>query len=77
MILENQQGYYDYCGRGWLLLENSTELSEEFMGKLNKFLDEELSVEDILDHILEVGMENISVFERYYLDNNNEFRKKE
>ena len=60
-----------------LLLENSTELSEEFMGKLNKFLDEELSVDDILDHILEVGMENISVFERYYLDNNNEFRKKE
>lgn len=60
-----------------LLLENSTELSEEFMGKLNKFLDEELSVDDILDHILEVGMENISVFERYYLDNNNEFRIKE
>jgi hypothetical protein len=59
-----------------LLLEDKTALSEELIFKLNKFLNEELSVDDVLDHILEVGVENISVFERYYLDNNIEFRIK-
>jgi hypothetical protein len=54
-----------------LLLEDPTLLSEELMDKLVKFLNEELSVDDVLDNILEVGMQNISVFERYYLDNNN------
>jgi hypothetical protein len=46
------------------------------MDKLVKFLNEELSVDDVLDNILEVGVENISVFERYYLDNNIEIRNK-
>lgn len=59
-----------------LLLEDKTALSEELIFKLNKFLNEELSVDDVLDNILEVGVENISVFERYYLDNNIEIRKK-
>jgi len=59
-----------------LLLEDKTALSEELIFKLNKFLNEELSVDDVLDHILEVGVKNISVFERYYLDNNIEFRIK-
>jgi hypothetical protein len=54
------------------LLEDKTALSEELIFKLNKFLNEELSVDDVLDHILEVGMENISIFERYYLDNENQ-----
>jgi hypothetical protein len=53
-------------------LEDKTALSEELIFKLNKFLNEELSVDDVLDHILEVGMENISIFERYYLDNENQ-----
>lgn len=67
---------YEITDQTHLLLENRTVLSEELIEKLDKFLNEELSVDDVLDNILEVGMENISIFEKYYLDNNNEVEKK-
>jgi hypothetical protein len=35
-----------------------------------------LTIDDILDRILEVGYENITVFEKYYLGNNIEIREK-
>lgn len=76
-ILKKYKVPFEITDQTHLLLEDKTVFSEELMGKLNKFLNEELSVDDVLDHILEVGVENISVFERYYLDNNIEFRIKE
>jgi hypothetical protein len=54
------------------LLESSILFGENFMKKLNKFLNDNITVDEILDNIIEIGIENISEFERYYLDNNKE-----
>ena len=75
-MLNKYEVPFEITDQTQLLLNNKELLSDELLGKLNKFLNEELSVDDVLDHILEVGVENISVFERYYLDNNIEFRIK-
>ena len=75
-ILEKYEIPYVITDQTHLLLEDKIELSEELMDKLNKFLNEELSVDDVLDNILEVGMENISVFEKYFLKNHNELENK-
>lgn len=75
-VLSKYKIPYEITDQTHLLLENRTVLSEELIEKLDKFLNEELSVDDVLDNILEVGMENISIFEKYYLDNNNEVEKK-
>ncbi len=75
-ILNKYEVPFEITDQTHLLLEDVTLLSEELMDKLVKFLNEELSVDDVLDNILEVGVENISVFERYYLDNNIEITKK-
>ena len=74
-ILEKYEIPYVITDQTHLLLEDKIELSEELMDKLNKFLNEELSVDDVLDNILEVGMENISVFEKYFLKNHNQVEK--
>jgi hypothetical protein len=50
-----------------LLLMEPTPFDEEFINKLNRFLDKHLTIDDVLDNIIEVGMENISIFEKYYL----------
>lgn len=47
--------------------------SEQFMKKLNSFLKYELDVDGVLDRILEVGMDNITPFEKYFLDKNKEW----
>ena len=75
-MLNKYEVPFEITDQTQLLLDNKELLSDELLDKLNKFLNEELSVDDVLDHILEVGVENISVFERYYLDNNIEFRIK-
>ena len=75
-MLNKYEVPFEITDQTQLLLNNKELLSDELLGKLNKFLNEELSVDDVLDHILEVGVEKISVFERYYLDNNIEFRIK-
>ena len=74
-ILEKYEIPYVITDQTHFLLEDKIELSEELMDKLNKFLNEELSVDDVLDNILEVGMENISVFEKYFLKNHNQVEK--
>jgi hypothetical protein len=53
-----------------LLLDNKSLFSGEFIEKIDTFLSEKISVDDILDHINEVGIEKISIFEKYYLKNN-------
>ena len=52
------------------------EFTEDFMFKLLKFLNKNLTVDDVLDRIVEVGVENITIFEKFYLDQNIEIRKK-
>lgn len=59
----------------YLLLKDPSEFSESFIKKLNEFLGKYLSIDDILDNILDVGIENISIFERYYLDRNTEINQ--
>jgi hypothetical protein len=53
-----------------LILGNISLFSDEFIKKLDTFFSEKISVDDVLDHINEVGIEKISIFERYYLKNN-------
>ena len=59
-----------------LLMENPKIFTEGFINKLNSYLDEHLTVDDVLDRILEVGLDGLTVFEKYYLDNNIVIRKK-
>lgn len=55
-----------------LLLKNPDLFSDEFIKKLNSYLEQNLTVDDVLDNIIEVGIDNISIFERYFLDYNTE-----
>ena len=58
-----------------LLGQKREEFTEEFMFKLLEFLNKNLTIDDVLDRILEVGVENITIFEKFYLDQNIEIRK--
>jgi hypothetical protein len=49
-----------------LLNDNST-ITEELLDKIESFLEKNLTIDDVLDDIIDVGMENISIFEKYYL----------
>ena len=49
------------------LINDLNKFDGDFIKKLNSFLDQNLTVDDVLDNIIEVGMENISIFEKYYL----------
>jgi hypothetical protein len=70
---ETQYVKTDYTG---LLGQKKEEFTEEFMFKLLEFLNKNLTIDDVLDRILEVGVENITIFEKFYLDQNIEIRKK-
>lgn len=53
------------------LIETNVEIfSEELIEKLYNFLEQNLSVDDILDNILEVGQEKMTVFEKFFLKKN-------
>lgn len=51
-----------------LLITNTNSFTSNFLGKLNGYLDDNLTVNGILDNINEIGIDNISVFERHYLN---------
>jgi hypothetical protein len=52
------------------LLDNPEDhLTDYFIEKLDEFLYDNLDVDGVLDRILEVGVENITPFEKYFLDN--------
>ena len=52
------------------ILDNPEDhLTDYFIEKLDEFLYDNLDVDGILDRILEVGVENITPFEKYFLDN--------
>ena len=59
-----------------LLIDDLEYFSKEFLKKLNLYLSENFTIDDILDRILEVGYENITIFEKYYLGNNIEIKDK-
>jgi hypothetical protein len=59
-----------------LLIDDLEYFSKEFLNKLDSYLGENLTIDDILDRISEVGYENITVFEKYYLGNNLEIKEK-
>ena len=50
-----------------LLLKDIDSFSMDFLGKLDDYLIETLTVDRVLDGILADGIENMSIFERYYL----------
>ena len=58
------------------LIEDLEFFSKEFLKKLDKYLGENLTIDNVLDRILEVGYENITLFEKYYLGNNIEIKNK-
>jgi len=49
------------------LLKDDTVLTEELLDKIEYFLEKNLTVDEVLDNIIDVGIENISIFEKYYL----------
>jgi hypothetical protein len=67
-LLNKYEVPFEITDQTHLLLEDPTLFSKELINKLDKFLDGELCVDGILDNILEVGVEKISIFEKYYLD---------
>jgi len=53
-----------------LLLSNPKKVfTKDFIEDLNKYLNENLDVDGILDRILEVGIGNMTPFEKYFLNN--------
>jgi len=42
------------------------------MEKLNEFLTDNLDVDSILDRILDVGVDKLTSFEKYFLNNDSE-----
>lgn len=51
-----------------LLLNDIDSFSVNFLGKLDDYLIETLTIDRVLDGIIDDGMENMSIFERYYLN---------
>jgi hypothetical protein len=49
------------------LLKDDSVLTEELLDKIEYFLEKILTIDEVLDNIIDVGIENISIFEKYYL----------
>lgn len=49
------------------LMLDVNSFSVNFLGKLEDYLNENLTVDKVLDGILDDGIENLSIFEKYYL----------
>lgn len=50
-----------------LLLVDPSGLTEELINKIDFFLEKNLTIDDVLDNIIDVGIENITIFEKYFL----------
>ncbi len=75
LMLDKYEVQYVKTDYTELLGQKREEFTEEFMFKLLDFLNKNLTIDDVLDRILEVGVENITIFEKFYLDQNIEIRK--
>jgi hypothetical protein len=67
-VLKKYDVPYKMEDRSDRLINDIEYFSEEFLEKLNSYLDENLTVDDVLDRISEVGLSNITPFEKYYID---------
>ena len=76
-ILKKYDVPYEMGDYSNTLIDDIEYFSKEFLEKLDSYLGENLTIDDVLDRILEVGYENITVFEKYYLGNNIEIKKKD
>lgn len=76
LMLDKYEVQYVKTDYTEFLGQKREEFTEEFMFKLLEFLNKNLTIDDVLDRILEVGVENITIFEKFYLDQNIEIRKK-
>ena len=76
LMLDKYETQYVKTDYTTLLGQKKEEFTEKFMFKLLEFLNKNLTIDDVLDRILEVGVENITIFEKFYLDQNIEIRKK-
>ena len=76
LMLDKYETQYVKTDYTEFLGQKRDEFTEEFMFKLLEFLNKNLTIDDVLDRILEVGVENITIFEKFYLDQNIEIRKK-
>ena len=76
ILLKKYDVPYKIVDHSETLISDLEYFSKEFLEKLDSYLGENLTIDDILDRILEVGYENITVFEKYYLGNNIEIREK-
>ncbi len=75
LMLDKYEVQYVKTDYTELLGQKREEFTEEFMFKLLDFLNKNLTIDDVLDRILEDGVENITIFEKFYLDQNIEIRK--
>lgn len=50
------------------LIKDINKFEIDFIKKLDEYLDGILTTDDILDNIIEVGIDKMSIFEKYYLD---------
>ena len=75
-ILKKYDVPYEMVDHTDRLINDLEYFSEGFLEKVNSYFNDNLTIDDVLDRILEVGYENITVFEKYYLGNNIEIKKK-
>lgn len=71
-VLMKYEVPFEVTDQSSLLLKNPDLFPEEFLQKLDSYLNQHLTVDDVLDNIIEVGLNNISIFEKYFLKNNKE-----
>lgn len=76
-ILNKYKVPYDVEDQSELLMTNKYIFTTEFIEKVENYLNEQMTVDEVLDRILDVGLENLTVFEKYYLDNNVEIKNKQ
>lgn len=76
LMLDKYQIDYMITDYTNFLGEDREEFTENFMFKLLKFLNNNLTVDNVLDRIIEVGYDNLTSFEKFYLNNNTENTKK-
>ena len=67
-ILKKYEIPYEIDDQTKFIAENITTFTEDFLGKLDSYLDQNLTVDDVLDRISEVGLSNITPFEKYFID---------
>ena len=72
-ILKKYDVSYDKENLTENLLTNPNEVfTDYFMERLNEFLTDNLDVDSILDRILDVGVDKLTSFEKYFLNNDTE-----